>query len=75
MSAPSSTAFTHHHAPLTDLAFGNGLGLLLWEQRRLRRVSRHQRPSGSDSPFVSLRQCTHPAVSRADEWPLVATGE
>jgi hypothetical protein len=75
MSALSSTAFTHQHAELTDLAFGNGLGLLLWEQRRLRRASRHQRAIGSDSPLVSLRQRVHPAINRAQAWPLVETGE
>jgi hypothetical protein len=75
MSALSSTAFTHHHGALTDLAFGNGLGFLLWEQRRLRRVSRQQRPIDSASPFNSLCQRTHPAVSRAHEWPVVETAE
>jgi len=74
MSAFSSTASTHHHAALADLAFGNGLGFLLWEQRRLRRADRHRRPVGSPSPFVSLRQRTQPALGRAHQWPLTGTG-
>jgi hypothetical protein len=75
MSAPSSTTFTHHHAAFPDLAFGNGLGFLLWEQRRLHRADRHLRPVGNPSPFVSLRQRTQPAIDRALRWLLAGTRE
>jgi hypothetical protein len=67
MSAPSSTASTQHHSAFADLAFGNGLGFLLWEQRRLRRAYRHRRSVGMHSPFVSLRQRTQPAMGRVHQ--------
>ena len=75
MSVPSSTASTHHHSAFADLAFGNGLGFLLWEQRRLRRADQYRRPVGSHSPFVSLRQRHQPALGRAQQWPLAGTPE
>jgi hypothetical protein len=75
MFASSSTASTHHHSAFADLAFGNGLGVLLWEQRRLRRVDRHRRPVGSRSPFVSLRQRNQPTLPQAHQWPLAGTPE
>ena len=75
MSASSSTASTHYHSAFADLAFGNGLGFLLWEQRRLRRADRHRRPVGRHSPFVSLRQRTQPALGRAQQWPLAGIGD
>jgi len=37
--------------------FGNGLGLLLGEQRRLRRAARRRSPAAALSPFASLRRC------------------
>jgi hypothetical protein len=75
MSASSTTVSTHHHSAFADLAFGNGLGFLLWEQRRLRRADQYRRSVGSHSPFVLLRQRHQPALGRADQWRLTGTPE
>ena len=51
MSTPVAVRFDRPSIP----TFGNGLGLLLHEQRRLRQAHSRQAPIRALSPFVSLR--------------------
>ena len=48
--------------------FGNGLGLLLYEQRRLRRANPRQQPRRALSPFASLRQRVQEPRPSAEFW-------
>jgi hypothetical protein len=56
MSSSASAAFILRDPLRTNLSFGNGLGLLLSEQRRLRSTHPYARCVRASSPFVSLRQ-------------------
>ena len=53
MSAPAAIHFDQQPASLT---FWNGLGVLLYEQRRLRRADPRRQTGGTLSPFASLRR-------------------
>jgi hypothetical protein len=55
MSASTSTAFTHRDPLRPNRSFGNGLGLLLSEQRCLRRTHPYALSVRGFSPFDSLR--------------------
>ena len=61
VSAPS--AFARFDRPPAGLAFWNGLGLLLCEQRRLRRADPRRQPNRALSPFVSLRRRAQAAAA------------
>ena len=56
-------------------SFGNGLGLLLHEQRCLRRAHPRQRPERALSPVAALRRRLHAAVSAAACTPRQSSGE
>ena len=58
MSTPTVGRFARPSPP----PFGNGLGLLLHEQRALRRAHPDQTRAGALSPLVSLRRRVHAAA-------------
>jgi hypothetical protein len=61
VSAP--TAVARFDPPPADPTFWNGLGVLLYEQRRLRRADPRRRLDRALSPFASLRRRVQAATA------------
>jgi hypothetical protein len=58
----ASSAITRFEPVSSGPTFGNGLGLLLHEQRRLRRSDPRRPPGRALSPFASLRRRVQAAL-------------